>query len=186
MKYSKTRYVAAGLVTALAISSALVAGFAPASESSQAAAAVGSLVAATPTVKVATQAAAPVAKTTVRTRTAVAATRTSASTTSKSTRTAVYKTAAATKTTAGSTSELAQARSILAGLIAKHPILKGVTVTMGSTPNSYQAVCYYRSGRIVVNPHHTASLSRILNHEVWHVIDWRDNGRIDWGENVPR
>jgi hypothetical protein len=20
---------------------------------------------------------------------------------------------------------------------------------------------------------------------VWHVIDWRDNGRIDWGESVP-
>lgn len=87
---------------------------------------------------------------------------------------------------ASSSSQLAQARSILAGLIARYPIIKGATVTMGPTPNNYQAVCYYKSGSIVVNPNHTATLSRILNHEVWHIIDWRDNGRIDWGENVPR
>jgi hypothetical protein len=24
-----------------------------------------------------------------------------------------------------------------------------------------------------------------MAHEIWHIIDWRDNGRIDWGENVP-
>ncbi len=81
-------------------------------------------------------------------------------------------------------SELAQAQSILAGLIAAHPILKGTTVEIGNA-QGYQAVAYYRSGRIVISPTHTASLSRILNHEVWHVIDWRDNGRIDWGENIP-
>lgn len=91
---------------------------------------------------------------------------------------------AATLATAGS--ELSQARSILAGLIARYPIIKGATVSMGPTPNDYQAVCYYKTARIVVNPDHTASLTRILDHEVWHIIDWRDNGRIDWGENVPR
>jgi len=89
-----------------------------------------------------------------------------------------------TKPAATSTDELAEARRILAGLIAKYPILKGTTVSFGDT-KGYQAICYYRSGRIVINPNHTVSLSRILNHEVWHVIDWRDNGRIDWGENVP-
>ena len=48
-----------------------------------------------------------------------------------------------------------------------------------------QAIAYYKSGRIVISPSHTASLSRILNHEVWHIIDYRDNGVIDWGENIP-
>ena len=24
-----------------------------------------------------------------------------------------------------------------------------------------------------------------MAHEIWHTIDWRDNGVIDWGENVP-
>lgn len=92
--------------------------------------------------------------------------------------------AVSTKPAATSTDELAEARRILAGLIAKYPILKGTTVSFGDT-KGYQAICYYKSGRIVINPNHTASLSRILNHEVWHIIDWRDNGRIDWGENVP-
>lgn len=86
----------------------------------------------------------------------------------------------------GGTSELAKAQSILAGLISRYPILQGSTVTIGTTPNNYQAVCYYKSGRIIVSPTHKSSLSTILNHEVWHIIDWRDNGVIDWGESVPR
>lgn len=82
-------------------------------------------------------------------------------------------------------SELSQARAILRTYIGKHPILKGTTIQFGSTPNNAQAVAYYTVGRIVVNPNHTASLERIIAHEIWHVIDWRDNHRIDWGENVP-
>lgn len=82
-------------------------------------------------------------------------------------------------------SEAMQAKAILAGLKRKYPILSGVTVSFGDA-RGYQAISYYQSGRIVVSPTHTASLERILNHEVWHIIDWRDNGRIDWGENVPR
>ena len=62
--------------------------------------------------------------------------------------------------------------------------LSGTTVTFGDAKGS-QAIAYYKSGRIVISPTHTASLSRILNHEVWHIIDYRDNGVIDWGENVP-
>jgi len=82
-------------------------------------------------------------------------------------------------------SELSKARSLLAAQIARHPVLKGSTVEFGDA-RGYQAICYYRGGRIVISPKHTASLDRIINHEVWHIIDWRDNGRIDWGENVPR
>ena len=81
-------------------------------------------------------------------------------------------------------SELSQAQSILAGVIAQHPILKGTTVTFGDA-RGYQAIALYTSGRIIISASHTASLSRILNHEIWHIIDWRDNGTIDWGENVP-
>lgn len=71
-------------------------------------------------------------------------------------------------------------------LIACHyPIALGATANYGSTPNNYQAVTYYMSGRIIVNPSHTAGLKTILTHEMWHIIDWRDNGKIDWGENIP-
>lgn len=82
-------------------------------------------------------------------------------------------------------SQLAQAKSILASLKAKYPrYLGGVSVSIGNA-SGYQAVAYYTSGRIVISPKHTASLQRILSHEIWHIIDWRDNGRIDWRESVP-
>lgn len=74
--------------------------------------------------------------------------------------------------------------SILAGYIARYPILAGTTISYGDA-KGYQAISYYKSGRIVVSSTHTASLQRIIGHEIWHVIDWRDNGVIDWGENVP-
>jgi len=83
-------------------------------------------------------------------------------------------------------SQLALARKLLRKQIALHPILKGTTVSFGKTPGNYQAVAYYTTGHIVINPRHRASLARIIAHEVWHVIDWRDNHRIDWGERVPR
>lgn len=81
-------------------------------------------------------------------------------------------------------SESAQAQAILAGYIAKYPVLQGATVSFGDA-KGYQAICYYRSGRIVISPTHTASLERIIRHEIGHIIDWRDNGVIDWGENIP-
>ena len=83
-------------------------------------------------------------------------------------------------------SQLALARKLLRKQIVLHPILKGTTVSIGKTPGNYQAVAYYTTGHIVINPRHRASLARIIAHEVWHVIDWRDNHRIDWGERVPR
>lgn len=81
-----------------------------------------------------------------------------------------------------SKSESAQA--ILASYKARYPILQGVTVQFGNA-RGFQAIAYYKSGRIVICPNHDASLERIINHEVWHIIDWRDNNRIDWGENIP-
>jgi hypothetical protein len=93
--------------------------------------------------------------------------------------------AAAPKPAASSSSTLAQARSLLASRIAMYPILKGATVEIGDTKGNASAICYYKSGRIVINANHKASLERIINHEIWHIIDWRDNGQINWGESVP-
>lgn len=76
------------------------------------------------------------------------------------------------------------AQAILASYIGRYPILAGTTVSYGDAKGA-QAIAYYKSGRIVISPDHTASLSRIIAHEIWHVIDWRDNGVIDWGESVP-
>jgi hypothetical protein len=86
---------------------------------------------------------------------------------------------------ASSGSSLSRAQSILAARIAMYPILRGATVQFGDTKGNPQGICYYKSGRIVINPNHTRSLEVIINHEIWHIIDWRDNGRIDWGESVP-
>lgn len=86
---------------------------------------------------------------------------------------------------AARTNELAKAQRILASLTARYPrFLQGVSVTIGNA-SGYQAVSYYTVGRIVISPKHRASLERILSHEIWHIIDWRDNGRIDWRERVP-
>ncbi|MBF4509235.1 MAG: hypothetical protein ISP10_01965 [Aeromicrobium sp.] len=86
--------------------------------------------------------------------------------------------------TASAPSSLATAQAILNRYIAKYPILKGSTVTFGDA-KGYQAICYYKSGRIIISPTHTRSLETIIAHEVGHILDWRDNGVIDWGENIP-
>ncbi len=92
---------------------------------------------------------------------------------------------AATHLPAASNASAAQANAVLKDLKTRFRYLDGVTVTFGSTPGSYQAVSYYKEGRIVINPRHSASVEEILDHEIWHIIDWRDNGRVDWGEGVP-
>ena len=78
-----------------------------------------------------------------------------------------------------------QAAREFARLAATYAHLDGVTVEMGTTPNGEQAAAYYTSGRIVIDRNHRATIEEILAHEIWHVIDWRDNGRLDWGEDVP-
>lgn len=84
-----------------------------------------------------------------------------------------------------STSDLHTAQSVLASLKGTYRYLDGVTVSIGKTPGGYQAVSYYTKGRILISPTHRATISRILRHEIWHIIDWRDNGKIDWRESVP-
>jgi len=81
-------------------------------------------------------------------------------------------------------SDLAKAKAALAKMKAAHPILRGVTVRYGDT-HGYQAISYYKSGQIILSKTHTASVARIISHECWHIIDWRDNQHIDWGENIP-
>ena len=77
------------------------------------------------------------------------------------------------------------AQRVLAALADTYDHLEGVTVEFGHTPHGEQAVAYYTSGRIVIGPERSASIEQILEHEIWHIIDWRDNGRLDWGEEVP-
>jgi hypothetical protein len=77
------------------------------------------------------------------------------------------------------------ANETLDGLKAKYRNLDGVTVVLGATPRGEQAVAYYTEGRIVISRSHSVGIEKILAHEIWHVIDWRDNGRIDWHENLP-
>lgn len=117
----------------------------------------------------------------------VAAPRTTSGTRSTSgvraTATPTSSTTQAASTSAPAPSK-ADAQAILNRYIAKYPILKGATVSYGDA-KGYQAICYYKSGRIVISPTHTRSLETIIGHEIWHIIDWRDNGVIDWGENVP-
>jgi len=54
------------------------------------------------------------------------------------------------------------------------------------THRRYQAVAYYKSGRILISTSHTSSLDRIIKHECWHIIDWREQRPYRLGENVRR
>lgn len=81
--------------------------------------------------------------------------------------------------------EIRHAEDVLAKLARERGNLDGVTVSIGQTPRGEQAVAYYTQGRIVISDAHQLSVDAILAHETWHIIDWRDNGRIDWGENLP-
>lgn len=77
------------------------------------------------------------------------------------------------------------ARIVLERLSSEYRHLDGVVLTFGRTPGNKQAVAYYSEGKIVVSPDHATSIDAILAHEVWHIIDWRDNGQLDWGERLP-
>lgn len=79
----------------------------------------------------------------------------------------------------------ARAQRIFGQLAEKYRLLDDVTITMGVTPNDEEAVAYYTDGQIVINRAHSVSVDEILAHEVWHIIDWRDNGCIDWAEDLP-
>ena len=142
------------------------------------------LAASSPAAKLTASADQPLAAFTPRARTATTIEPVATSRPSNRSTSTTRSTGSAAATPVSSGDELAEAQSILAGLIGRYPILAGASVSIGDA-SGYQSVAYYKSGRIVISATHTASLSRILNHEVWHIIDWRDNGVIDWGENVP-
>ncbi len=81
--------------------------------------------------------------------------------------------------------DLQQAKRVLAKLQKRYRYLDGITLRIDPTPQDRQAVAYYTDGEIVISPDHVATIDKILAHEVWHVIDWRDNGHLDWGEDLP-
>lgn len=80
---------------------------------------------------------------------------------------------------------LLEARSQLAAYRRVYRHLDGVVVREAATPGGTEAVSFYTIDRIVLSPGRSHSVSTIMAHEIWHVIDWRDNGRIDWGEAIP-
>lgn len=81
--------------------------------------------------------------------------------------------------------DLRAARDALAEYAGTYRYLDGVEVTIGETPAGQEAVAFYATGRIVIDREHTVAVREILAHEIWHVIDYRDNGALDWGEQVP-
>jgi hypothetical protein len=92
---------------------------------------------------------------------------------------------AGTKSVGDVVGDTRRANEILDVLKARYRSLDGVTVVLGETPRGEQAIAYYTEGRIVISRSHSVSLDKILAHEIWHIIDWRDNGRLDWHENLP-
>lgn len=54
--------------------------------------------------------------------------------------------------------------------------LSGVSLSFGET-YGYEAIAYYKSGHIVINPNHTTSLSTLIAHEVDHIIAYRQSGQ---------
>ena len=91
----------------------------------------------------------------------------------------------ATESVGDAVGDTRRANELLDDLKAKYRNLDGVTVTLGVTPRGEQAVAYYTESRIVISRTHSVSIDKILAHEIWHIIDWRDNGQLDWSENLP-
>jgi hypothetical protein len=77
-------------------------------------------------------------------------------------------------------SKLARAQQILAFQIAKNPILIGTNVYIKDCSNNWQACAFYQAGIILIDPDHKASLEEIISHECNHIIDWRQDGDIDY------
>lgn len=63
-------------------------------------------------------------------------------------------------------------------------ILNGTIVRLGPA-KGYQSISYYTDATIELNPTHSATVSTIIGHEIYHVYDWRDNNKINWGESIP-
>lgn len=176
---------AATITAAFALTLTLIAGMLPASAATPHATFQSQLTKAAPAAKLAVEPTlALVAEHPSRTATVIVAPVVTTTRTTRTRSTSSTGSSSAGTATSAPADETAQAQAILAGYIAQYPILAGSTVTFGDAKGA-QAIAYYKSGRIVISPTHTASLQRIIGHEIWHIIDWRDNGVIDWGENVP-
>lgn len=99
---------------------------------------------------------------------------------------ALLFTAAAPALASGPTrSDRREAARQLARQIRRFPALKGVRIEWSTKTRGYQAITFYKTGLIRINPHHRAALWKIVRHETGHVADWRNNHRIDWGERIP-
>lgn len=79
----------------------------------------------------------------------------------------------------------AYANTLLAKYIRQYPILRGTVVRFGPVTGNAQGEAFYKRGVIVINPNQHRGVDVILGHEIFHIIDWRDNHRIDWGERLP-
>ena len=79
-------------------------------------------------------------------------------------------------------SELVLVQQILAYQIVRNPILQGAKVYIQDCPNNWQGCAFYESGTIWIDPDHSASLEKIIIHECNHIIDWRQDGDIDYND----
>lgn len=82
-----------------------------------------------------------------------------------------------------SQAELVAAQQILDKQIIKNPILKGTTIFIRDCPNNWQGCAFYELGIIWIDPDHRAPLEEIVIHECNHIIDWREDGDIDYDDS---
>ncbi len=50
------------------------------------------------------------------------------------------------------------------------------SIAYGDT-HGYEAISYYKTGYIVINPNHTYDLYTLVAHEINHIIAWRESGK---------
>ncbi len=79
----------------------------------------------------------------------------------------------------GGSSEAAAAPSgggeDLWGVLASFGV-PGTSIAYGNT-YGYEAISYYRTGYIVINPNHTYDLYTLVAHEINHIVAYRESGK---------
>lgn len=88
-----------------------------------------------------------------------------------------------TKAQTDVSSELGRAQQILDFQILKNPILQGTKIYIQNCPNNWQGCAFYELGVIWIDPDHKQPLKEIVVHECNHIIDWRQDGDIDYNDN---
>jgi hypothetical protein len=132
------------------------------------------------------QQAAKVVKKTVK-KTVITASRTNSKTSAKTVNTSRTRSNSTAKAPTISREERIRieqkrAEEILAYYISRYPILQGVRIYVRDCPNNWEGCAYYTKGIILVDPDHRHSLEEIIAHEVKHIIDWREDGKIDYND----